>query len=158
MRTVLLAVAAVLVHTACAASGTGASGGGSPAHPSADPNLGGRPRAMAMSVADTAFHDPKFLMAKSMPPQFTLMLTREMPTPGWSFEVDDVDIDEDAGRIVARITEVAPDGMSAQVITDTPLRIPLGMIGKGRYLIEIHVRRGASGEHRLAQALVVDAR
>ena len=35
-----------------------------------------------------AFSDVKILTAKSLPPQFDLSLSREMPTPGWILAVD----------------------------------------------------------------------
>lgn len=146
MRLALLFAPVVLmpIALACAASGAG----------------GDPPRTMAMvlSIAEPAFGEPKVMMAKSMPPQFTVVLEREMPTPGWSFTVDSIETDEQARRIVANLSEIGPEGITAQVITRTSCHIPLGSIDKGRYLLEIRLRRGSSGEHRLAQALVVDAR
>jgi hypothetical protein len=80
-----------------------------------------------------------------------------MPTPGFVLTVDSVEVDAATKRIVARITEVAPTGVSAQVITPTECQLPLGALASGRYVLELWTRRGSSGEHRLAQALVLAA-
>lgn len=116
------------------------------------------PPATVVVLLEPTFAQPQILTATSMPPQFELILTREMPTPRWRFSIDEVKVDEENGRIVARVTEIAPDGVSSQAITPTPCRIPLGRLTRGRYLIELWVRRGTQGSHWLAQALVVIAR
>jgi hypothetical protein len=115
-------------------------------------------RATSLTIAHAAFHDPQVLVAKSMPPQFEIVLTREMPTPGWSFVVDSLTVEKTSGRIVAKLSEIGPTETTAQVITPTQCRLQLGALEPGSYLLELWRRRGASGAHVLTQALVVIAR
>ena len=94
---------------------------------------------------------------RSEPPKFVFEIVREMPTPGWRFEIDTVDFDEANRRIVAKVTEVRPDGMAAQVITDTRLRIPLGSIARGRWFLEVWSRRTSQRGHAPAHAFLLIA-
>jgi hypothetical protein len=114
--------------------------------------------ATALSIREPAFSAPQVRVAASMPPQFEIELVREMPTPGWSFSVDSVDVDEQAGRITARITEVAPTTPTAQVIASKKCRVPLGKLAPGVYALELWLRRGTAHPHVLTQVLVVRAR
>jgi len=114
------------------------------------------PPASALALAETRFENPRVLVAMSNPPQFDVVFTREMPTPGFSFVVDAVDVEP--GRIVARLTEVPPTGQTAQVITKADCRVPLGRLARGTYLLELWVRRGPSAPHALEHALVLRAR
>lgn len=118
----------------------------------------GEPSATALAVVEPTFREPEVRVAMSMPPQFEVVFQREMPTPGWSFTVDAVEVDEEASRILARITEVAPEGISLQVITETACRVPLGKLEPGLYSFELWVRRGDEGPHVLTQSLVLRAR
>ena len=117
----------------------------------------GSPSATKLTFREPAFHDPQVQVATSMPPQFEVVLTRDMPTPGWTLDVDEVAVDAKAGRILVRITEVAPGGIRTQVITPTPCHVPLGRLEPGVFSLELWLRRG-DGPHVLAQVLVVRAR
>jgi len=119
---------------------------------------GGPGPATALSIAEPAFRNPQVVVATSMPPQFEVVFVREMPTPGWSFAIDGVEIDEKSGRITAKISDIPPGGPTAQVITDTKCRLPLGKLSAGVYLLELWLRRGNEGPHVLTQALVIRAR
>lgn len=116
---------------------------------------GGAAGATRLEVAGHPFGEPRVQVLESQPPQFDLVFRREMPTPGFELRVDS--IETEGGRIVARITELAPEGMVAQVITPTELRLSLGAVAPGRYLLEIHTRRGEDGVYLLADALVLTA-
>ena len=118
----------------------------------------GAPHASSLSIVEPSFHDPQVLVGTSMPPQFEVVFVREMPTTGWDLSVDSVDVDEDSGRIVAKITEIAPTGMSAQMITSTNCRVPLGNLTRGVYSLELWLRRGVGRPHALTQALVLRSR
>jgi len=113
--------------------------------------------ATRLAVPDPPFRDAQVVPAKSMPPQFRVNLTRDMPTPGWKFEVDSVEIDAELGRIVARVTEHAPGGIVSQVIKPTRLDLELGILPRGGYVLEIWVRRGADSDYRRLQAIVLVA-
>jgi len=108
-------------------------------------------------LLEPAFDDPQLVVLESMPPQFELSLKRDMPTPGWSIEVDSIEIDEKSGRIEAKVTEIRPEGMVAQVITPTRLRLSLGKLLPGSYFVEIRLRRGGTGSYMPAQAFVLVA-
>ncbi len=116
------------------------------------------PRATSLTLVEATFEGPQVIVATSMPPQFEISFTRNMPTTGWDHAVDSVTVDQETRRIVAKVTEIRPRGMSAQVITPTKCSVPLGRLAPGRYLLELWVRRGADQPHTLAQALVVIAR
>ena len=113
-------------------------------------------RASGLDWARPGFEDARIRVLESDPPQFEVVLTREMPTPGFRFEIDALDVDAGHGRITARVTEVPPDGIVAQVITPAKLRLSLGSIPIGRYVLEIWIRRG-SADHRVAGARVLVA-
>jgi len=114
-------------------------------------------RATSMNVREAKFYAPEIVMLKTMPPQFELALGRDMPTPGWKFVVDAVDIDEAAGRITVRVTEHRPEGMVAQVITPSKLNVSLGTLAPGHYVLEIWSRRSTSAKHTPIQAFILDA-
>jgi hypothetical protein len=118
----------------------------------------GTPYATSLSIVEPSFHEPRVIVDPSATPRFEIVLVREMPSTGWDLSVDSVDIDEDSGRIVARITEIAPAGMSAQVITPTSCRVPLENLPRGVYALELWLRRGAGRPHALTQALVLRSR
>lgn len=114
-------------------------------------------KAMQLRVEPALFDEPRVEMAKSLPPQFSLTLSREMPTPGFSFTVDSVEVDPEARRIVARVTEQAPKGMVAQVLTPAWFKLDLGAIEPGRYFLELYLRDDPGAKHRPAQAVLLDA-
>ena len=114
--------------------------------------------ATSLTLVEPAFRSGEVLVATSMPPQFDLMLERDMPSTGWALQVDAVDVDTEAKRIVARISEIAPTGAAAQVITATPCRLPLGKLDRGVYVVEFRLRRGSAGGYGLVQAMAVRAR
>lgn len=112
--------------------------------------------ADGLIVKAAPFGEPEVVVLKSKPPQFEVMLEREMPTPGWTFDVDGIQVDDDAGRIVVRVTEVRPTNIVAQVITPTKLKISLGSLPRGQYFLELQVRRG-EGSYVPVQGFLLNA-
>jgi hypothetical protein len=96
-------------------------------------------------------------VGSSQPPEFSLTLTREMPTPGWELRIDSVDVEAATRRIVVKITERGPQGMVAQVITPTDVEIPLGRLAPGGYFVEFWGRRDPGRAHEPAHAVVIRA-
>ena len=90
------------------------------------------------------------------PFEFSLKFTRQMPTPGWTFVVDSLRIEQQ--RIAIELTDQRPSGMVAQVISKGTATIPLGKLETGRYVVEIRTRRGTAGAYRLSFAAVIVAR
>ena len=112
--------------------------------------------AKGLIVKEAPFGDAEVVVLKSMPPQFEVVLERDMPTPGWKFDVDEISTDEETSRIVVKLTEVGPGGITAQVITRTKLKVALGTLSRGQYFLELQVRRG-SGRHVPVQGFLLNA-
>lgn len=112
--------------------------------------------AKGLLVKEAPFGDPEIVVLKSMPPQFEVVFEREMPTPGWKFDIDEISTDPQTSRIVVRVTEVRPGGIAAQVMTPTKLKVALGTLPRGQYFLELQVRRG-SGRHVPVQGFLLNA-
>ena len=118
----------------------------------------GGDRAVRMVVPESTIHDVEIAMSKSMPPQFHITFKRDVPTPSWSLALDSLELDETSRRIVARVTEArSSGGISAQVITGRSLKLDLGTLAPGNYVLEIHVRRGTDGAYRPEHAMILAA-
>ncbi len=147
----LLALAACAGPSRAVGAGEVGEGGGSG---------GGRASgesASRLTAVEGEYGAPRIAATRSVPPQFVLVFERQTPTPGYTLRQDAVEIDAERGRIVARVSEVPPGGMVAQVISEAELRLNLGAVPTGRWVLEIHARRGDAGEYRLQQALVLVA-
>ena len=114
--------------------------------------------ASRMWIPDTRVKDAEVVADESKPAKFTLVVNREMPTPGWTFEIDTIEVDADAARVTVKLTEAAPDGIVAQVLTPGRIEVPLGTIEPGAYFVELWIRRQAGKPHQPGHALVVVAR
>jgi len=90
------------------------------------------------------------------PPGFVLKLSRPMPTPNWTLKVDEVKRTED-GRIVIKITAIAPDGAQSQVMTPTTATAKLGTLRRGPHLIDIWYRVGGQ-QYRRVQAFLLNGK
>jgi hypothetical protein len=117
---------------------------------------GGEARARSLRLEPAWFDGPEIVAGKSLPPQFELVLEREAPTPGYAFEIDSLDVNPAERRIRVRFTEKRPEGLVAQVITPTRMRVELGALEPGAYVLELWLRRGDGYEP--VQALVLSAR
>ena len=111
--------------------------------------------ATALRIPEPGFEGARVTVLDAHTPKFVLELTRRMPAPGWSFEIDTIDFDEEHERIVVKVTEKAPGGIVSQVITPAKLQVPLGSPARGRYVLELWSRRGADSEHVVVHAMVV---
>jgi hypothetical protein len=103
--------------------------------------------ATGLRVAEPAFYDPETVADESTPAHPRLRLTRNMPTPGWRFEIDALEIDEAARRVTVEVSEVRPEGLVAQMIAPTVLEIPLETLERGNWFVEIRLRRGPEATH-----------
>ncbi|MHC5010838.1 MAG: hypothetical protein ACYTG6_07805 [Planctomycetota bacterium] len=113
--------------------------------------------AWSLAVVEPMLAAPEIEVMESAPPQFALRFTADMPTPLWKIEVDDVSRPDAAGRIVAKITAIRPEGMVPQVITPETFRVLLGRLDAGDYLVEIHWRWPETA-HRRVGAYLLEAR
>ena len=113
--------------------------------------------ATSVTVVGSEAADPfKLVKLDGSRPTFVAEFTQQMPTPGWTFRIDSVETEGD--RIVARITEIRPQGMVVQMIAPGTVKIPLGSFERGRYVLEIRSRRNPEAEHRPTFATVLLAR
>ncbi|MBZ0137533.1 MAG: protease complex subunit PrcB family protein [Planctomycetes bacterium] len=95
---------------------------------------------------------------ESAPPQFDLKLTVPMPTPGWELKVDEVTKPDGHGRIMVKLTGTPPEGVVAQVVTDTDLTASLGKKMANRYSVEIWYRKNTEKTYQLRDVILFDAR
>ena len=109
-------------------------------------------------VPDTQVGAVEVVADKSDPTRFTLIVERDMPTPGWTFLVDSVEADAGSSRLTIKLTEVGPGGMVAQVLTHARIEVPLGQVESGAYFVELWTRRDPAKPHQPGYALIVLAR
>ena len=96
---------------------------------------------------DNWVREVKVETMESAPPQFAVNLSLWMPSPGWKLEVDNVERQRD-GRVLIKVTGQRPKGMLPAVMSKKVLRIVLGSLPKGEYLLDVWGRLDKSKEHR----------
>lgn len=112
------------------------------------------PAATSLTVVRSEAADPfKLVELDGSPPTFVAEFTQQMPTPGWTFRIDSVETHGD--RIVARLTEIRPQGMVVQMIAPGTMTISLGSLKRGRYVLEIRTRRDPTVKHQPTFAAVL---
>jgi hypothetical protein len=109
--------------------------------------------ALTLTPVDPTFR-VRVVERPSCPPSFEIELTADMPDPGWSLAVDRVSDPDETGRRIVEITATRAEGAFAQVITPRTAKLSLGILRKGVYLIDVHLRKGA-GKHERVQAIVL---
>lgn len=110
------------------------------------------------ATPDWPCHDVRVEAAESQPIQFSLTMTRDMPSPG--YEVEIVDVVREAGkpRIVAKTQTKAPEGPGLTVVEPKELRFVLGSLPVGSYTFELHDRAGADGALELMLTVELEAK
>ncbi len=113
--------------------------------------------ATRLSLLEAPISKLELIALPTSPTQFVLRGEREMPTPGWTFHIDGVQIDG-TGHISVRITDIPPAADAViSVIAPAVLSIQLGTLRIGRYVVELQSRRSPAEPYRLLQAAVVEA-
>lgn len=84
---------------------------------------------------------------ESAPVQFALRMVRDMPSPGYTIDVDSVTLQDDKKTIVAKLTTIAPSGAGLTVLEPRDLRFDLGSLAKGSYVFEIRERTSRDGDY-----------
>jgi len=115
-------------------------------------------KATAVNVRASGFFNPRIVTLRSMPPQFRLTLTHEMPSAGWTFNVDDVEVNPTDKQITVRVTRHAPEGVAAQVITPVEVHIALGDLEIGQYFLELWGRDVGAASYWPEGAFVLEAK
>jgi len=114
----------------------------------------GVPAASGVTVVRSEAADPfKLVKRDGAPPTFTAEFTQQMPTPGWTFRIDSIETEGE--RIVAKVTEIRPQGMVVQMIAPGTMTISLGSLKRGRYVLEIRTRRDPTVKHQPTFAAVL---
>ncbi len=113
--------------------------------------------AMHLVQMENWVQEVKIRTMESAPPQFAVILTVAMPTPGWKVKVDKVSAADAAKRIQIYITGERPVGMTPQVITNTDIRVPLGVLPKGNYLLDVFGRYDAGEAHERRGVVMLEA-
>ncbi len=105
----------------------------------------------------TPFYAPQIEVLESAPVQFVLALTREMPDTGTKLLVDSIDIDEKAGRIVAKLREKS-EGEAGMAITPVTVRLSFGSLKIRTYRLDLMLQRGEDSKHTSVQQLTLTAK
>ena len=106
----------------------------------------------------TAFYAPLVEVMESMPVQFAISLTREMPMPGCEVIPGSINIDKATKRIVVKMHEKQPDGAGLMVMTPTKVRLSFGSLETGAYSLDLLLRVSGSEKHEKVQTLTLTAR
>jgi len=113
--------------------------------------------ASRLSLVEPPISKLELVALPTSPTQFVMRGEREMPTPGWTFHIDGVQV-ESAGRITVRITDIPPSAdATISVLAPAVLSIQLGALRMGRYVVELLTRRSPAEPYRLLQAAVLEA-
>lgn len=113
--------------------------------------------ASRLGLLPASLNKLELISLPSTPTQFVLRAEREMPTPGWTFHIDAVQV-ESTGRISVRVTDIPPAADAViSVIAPAVLSVQLGTLRVGRYVVELLSRRSPAEPYRLLQAVVIEA-
>jgi hypothetical protein len=116
--------------------------------------LAGPPAPARAAIAEPLYRVER-VDVEGDPGRVVLTLAREMRTAGWDLRVASVDVPGPDRRIVVRLETVAPDGPVAQVISRREVRVDLGAMPPGRYVLEFREHRDRAGEPEPVQAEVL---
>ncbi len=109
-------------------------------------------------ASDARFTDPKIEVMESMPVQFALTCTANLPMPGYGCAVESVDQGATPFDRIVKIRMTPPEGVGLTVIDPQPVRIALGSLVPGTYTLHFLVRESEDGKHAAAQTLVLVAK
>lgn len=143
----IAAVALLAAPRAVFAADDGAPGGTSPAV-----------SATAVRAIATEYGFEGVAPSPDHPGRYALRFVAERPTPGYKVEVVSVRSDPSAATVVARIVEVPPEGMVAQVITRSPFSIDLPPLSAGTYAFRLERRREGAAAFAPAVTMTLTVR
>jgi hypothetical protein len=113
--------------------------------------------ASRLQLLESALSKLELISLPTAPTQFVLRGEREMPTPGWTFHIDAVQV-ESTGRISVRVTDIPPAADAViGVLVPAVLSVQLGTLRVGRYVVELLTRRSPAEPYRLLQAVALEA-
>ncbi|MEE2888371.1 MAG: hypothetical protein VX951_13155 [Planctomycetota bacterium] len=94
---------------------------------------------------------------ESAPPQFAVIAKLRFPTAGYRIKVDSFSKPDPQGRMLAKVTAIAPRGLAAAVIEEKEARFLIGYCNVGEYLLEVHWRDTEKGAYRYRTSLLLAA-
>lgn len=146
MNQILLSMTSALLSgillLSCSSNGEPNGGAGDQAEKAesrASKNQKDRPFATNLIVKEK----PKTLskidveVMESSPQQFALNFALQTPTPGYEAKVGK--LETKAGALLARIDLLPPDGPSLTVLDQAQVRIPLGELRAGSWILKVQV-------------------
>lgn len=155
MKTAVLFVALSVLHglAACTEAAEAGKGQGEEGQVSHAEKL-----EVAPPAEGAIFKQPEVEVMESMPVQFAIRLTKQIPMPGVTVKVESVGAPDPKGVIEAKLHEVVPDAPGLTVIDHVPVRLAIGSLAKGPYELVLLVRHGDAKSYERAQALRLTAR
>jgi hypothetical protein len=118
------------------------------------------------AIPEGSMYESPKVSAASAPAQFELVLTKQMPMPGYRVEVESVQVlpadsltdpapKSAAGEwaIVVKLHEVAPEGFGLTVLDPKQIRLPIGALRVGAYRLHLMLRQGEAKVHEPVQQI-----
>lgn len=116
-----------------------------------------RESAWRLEVAPKWIEAAKVEVMESAPPQFALVCTASMPSPGWKLAVDKVTKRDASGRIRAYVTGTAPTEAGRAAKGSATLRLRLGQCEVGMLAVEVFFRSGETGAYVRRDVVMLNA-
>src|SRR5207302_8561700 len=85
---------------------------------------------------------------------FTLRVVRVMRTPGWTVQVDGVEVE--AGRVRVRMTDTRPPGIVPQVLSPLTVSVNGPALRTGRHVVELVAREGREGRYQPIHVMILE--
>jgi hypothetical protein len=103
--------------------------------------------AMSVNERENWIEYVDAITVRSLPPESNVLVSVQMPTPGWTLKVDEISKPDAQGRIQVKVTATAPEGIVAQVLATETVNVSLGKIKPGEYLLEMLYRKAGETEY-----------
>lgn len=84
---------------------------------------------------------------ESHPVQLGFLMVRDMPTPGYTIEIDEAKLQADGKTVIAKMTSIPPKGAGMTVLESRDIHVNIGSIAKGSYVFELHERTSKDGKY-----------
>ena len=112
-------------------------------------------RTSAVHVLAPGYTFEAVVPSRARPGGYGLVFGAERPTPGYRVQPESVRVDPEAKTIVARVVEIPPEGMVAQVITRSTFSVDLPELSPGTYAFRLEKRRERDAAFTPAVALTL---
>jgi hypothetical protein len=113
--------------------------------------------AMSVNERENWIEYVDAITVRSLPPESNVLVSVQMPTPGWTLKVDEISKPDAQGRIQVKVTATAPEGIVAQVLATETVNVSLGKIKPGEYLLEMLYRNAGETEYTRRGVVMLSA-